>query len=192
MLDKIRGLMKTSESIDDIRSDQKKAHKELKELQDEIKNVKKELIEMQKANNDFKKSLENSSKSFGDTAQSLNNLKTEFERSLDRINLLNMDLQKKMQKELEEKVGVVVKEFKDKVSPYKDIEKLSEEVSSQLKTVVAELQKFQAISKTINEKDFELVKFGRMLEQNDREKLDMIKKIESLEKIMAAMKRNRQ
>ena len=42
---------------------------------------------------------------------------------------------------------------------------------SRLKTLHEEIDKFIKISKTISEKDFELHKFGKTLEQNDKEKL---------------------
>ena len=68
---------------------------------------------------------------------------------------------------------------------------LIEHVASlaRLKLTDKEINKFLAISRNIKEKDFEMTHFARQLREGDREKLELMRKVDTMERLVSRMRR---
>ncbi|MAF36597.1 hypothetical protein CL622_05775 [archaeon] len=64
-------------------------------------------------------------------------------------------------------------------------------VSKTLENVEDEIQKFLTISTTIKKQDFQLTKFTKKIFEADKEKLELMKRIDTLERMVAKMRRHR-
>jgi len=194
MLEKLRelkDLSKMKDNLCQVMEQQSQAAKGVEELQQAITAAKEQLERLQKTQEEFTKQFSEAMGSIKTLSQDFKAVGAEFEHELNSFHLLKSELQKRLIKEAEEKISQLVREIQEKTDPYKEIESRSKELGKQLDTAAKELEKFSAISKAINEKDFELAKFGKMLEQNDREKLDLMRRIDTLERLLAVMKRGR-
>ena len=60
---------------------------------------------------------------------------------------------------------------------------------SRLNLATEEINKFIEISRSIKEEDFELTKFARHLMDMDREKLELMRKIDTLERLVSKIRR---
>jgi len=77
------------------------------------------------------------------------------------------------------------------ISNYHDLDAKSSSMKQQLSALEAEIRKFTAISRNLKEKDFEMEKFAKQLLEMDSEKLNLLRKIDTLERLIAQQRRAR-
>jgi len=61
---------------------------------------------------------------------------------------------------------------------------------AQIKNISTEINKFSDISKNIKKEDYELTKFANQLLDLDKEKLELMRKIDTLERLIAKQRRS--
>lgn len=192
MLDNLRAITNLKSELDQLAERQQKITEGLSTVEIQVQGFQEAVGRLQQSLDSFSKQFQAKHHQLEQALSSLISLGAEFEKEVHGIHVLKSDMQKRISKEAEEQIAAVAKDFLEKASPYKNVDARSNEIVAQLHGLQQEMEKFKAISSTIQQKDFELVKFGKMLEQNDREKLDLMRKIDALERLMAAMKRGRE
>ena len=85
------------------------------------------------------------------------------------------------------------KEFREALKKdaedYNELRKKVAEILSRLNLTSEEINKFIEIGKSIKKEDFELTKFARNLMEMDREKLELMRKIDTLERLVSKIRR---
>jgi hypothetical protein len=169
MLQKIKDLMKVKEDIDLINKNIEENNKIISELKDElVKNFKENLFVIK-------------------------NLKEDFGKEIYEFKLLKAQLQKKIldrfEEELQKDLEVNRQALRKDTEDYNELRKKAAEVLSRLNLTSGEVNKFIEISKSIKKEDFELTKFARHLLDMDREKLELMRKIDTLERLVSKIRR---
>ena len=186
MLQKIRDLMKTKEDIDLINKNIEESNKIISELKAELESLKKELIETKKAQDEFLKN-------FRENLFVIRNLKEDFGKEIYEFKLLKAQLQKKIlekfEEELQKDLQVNREALKKDTEDYNELRKKVAEILSRLNLTSEEINKFIEISKGIKKEDFELTKFARHLLDMDMEKLELMRKIDTLERLVSKIRR---
>lgn len=77
------------------------------------------------------------------------------------------------------------------VNVYNDLMSEVKDVSTKLEDATKEFERLSKIGSSIKETDFELEKFSKQLFSADKEKLELMKKIDTLERLVAQMRRRR-
>lgn len=191
MLDKIK---KAITSIDEVQT-----------IKKELLNVKKELSSSKKIFDETLKEFENALskqneqnsialKEKDQSIKKIKNIAEEFEKSLNEFKIMKSNLQTKVVQEvssdIKKELNVYVMNVKEKISQLdeagKEILKVSENTSEMLK-VFSDLRD---ISKKINKEDFILSKHAEELRRNDNEKLELMKKIDNLERLIAKQRKS--
>ena len=96
----------------------------------------------------------------------------------------------KFEEELQKDLQVNRESLKKDTDDYSELKGKVADILSKINLSSEEISKFMEISKTIKKEDFELTKFARHLIEMDREKLDLMRKIDSLERLVSKMRRN--
>ena len=186
MLQKIKGLMRAKEEIDAISRNIAENSRIANELKDELSSLKKELAETKKAQDEFLKS-------FKENLFVIKNLREDFGKEIYEFKLLKSQLQKKIlekfEEELQKDLEVNRDSLKKDADDYNELRKKVAEILSGLNLTGNEISKFIEISRSIKKEDFELTKFARQLVDMDREKLELMRKIDTLERLVSRIRR---
>ena len=112
-----------------------------------------------------------------------------FERSVRSFK----DLQHKVQLHTFDKVNEGINrstdELKRDIQKYSDAKKDINSFILSLEEVKKELTRFRELSGQIRNADFQLKEYAKTLSRNDQEKLNLMKQIDQLQKIVASMRR---
>ena len=186
MITKIKELMNVKDDLNLINRNVEENNKIISELKSELTELKKELNETQKTQQDFLKN-------FKDNMFVIKNLREDFGKELYEFKLLKGQLQRKIldkfEEELREDLKVNRESLKKDAEDYNELRKKVSEILSRLNLTTSEINKFMEISKSIKKEDFELTKFARQLIDMDREKLELMRKIDTLERLVSKIRR---
>ena len=179
--------MNVKDDLNLINRNVEENNKIISELKSELTELKKELNETQKTQQDFLKN-------FKDNMFVIKNLREDFGKELYEFKLLKGQLQRKIldkfEEELREDLKVNRESLKKDAEDYNELRKKVSEILSRLNLTSEEINKFVEISKSIKKEDFELTKFARHLIDMDREKLELMRKIDTLERLVSKIRRN--
>ena len=107
--------------------------------------------------------------------------------------LMKSRMEKKMLESFESAVMAwLSREFERLGKCVKDFEILSSGADEFLKEVSAvrqEIAKLVSLSEKIKEKDFELTKYASRIDSADKEKLELMRRIDTLEKLVSKLRR---
>ena len=186
MLQKIKDLMKVKEVIDIINRNIEENNKIISDLKGELESLKKGLTETIKIQDEFLKN-------FRENLFVVKNLKDDFGKEIYEFKLLKGQLQRKIldkfEEELQKDLEVNREALKKDTQDYNELRKKVAEILSRLNLTTEEIIKFVEISKSIKKEDFELTKFARHLLEMDREKLELMRKIDTLERLVSKIRR---
>lgn len=186
MIQKIKGLMNVKEDIDRINNNIEESNKLISGLKVQLESLKNDLIETKKEQKEF---LHN----FKENLYVIKNLREDFGKELYEFKLLKGQLQRKIldkfEEELQKDLEVNRESLRKDVSDYNELRKKISEIASRLNLTNDEITKFVEISKNIKKEDFELTKFARHLLDMDREKLDLMRKIDAMERLVSKIRR---
>ena len=193
MLNKIKNILNVEKSLDSLYKkvyDQEKAVEELgintTDSLNELKSLKDEIKQISGIIKTIKTDSEKTNIS----------LKHIFEDLRDQINdfkIIKGQLAKKlfenMKKELQENMSSSFEHLKTDVNQFNSLKIKMESVCSQVDNLEAEIKKFNEIAKNIKQQDFCLTKYAKKLESQDREKLNLMKQIDSLQRLLGKERR---
>ncbi|MAG91306.1 hypothetical protein CMO83_01365 [Candidatus Woesearchaeota archaeon] len=186
MLEKIKDLMKTKEEIDVI-------NKNIKESTETISGLKDELGKLKTSLDDVKKEQKEFLTSFKDNIGVIKNLREDFGKELYEFKMLKAQMQRKIldkfEEELQKDLEVNREALRKDVQDYNELRKNVSEVASRLNLTTEEINKFLEISKSIKKEDFELTKFAGHLLEMDKEKIELMRKIDILERLVSKIRR---
>ena len=186
MITKIKELIDVKNNLEELRksvNDNKSASSELK---NELELLKKELNETQKTQQEFLGS-------FRENLTVIKNLREDFGKELYEFKLLKGQLQRKIlekfEEELQKDLEISRESLKKDANEYNELRSKVAAILSRLNLTSEEINKFIEISKNIKKEDFELTKFGRHLLEMDKEKLELMRKIDTLERLVSKIRR---
>ena len=186
MLQRIKDLMKTKEGIDLINRNLEENNKLVSDLKVQLESLKNDLIETKKEQKEF---LHN----FKENLYIIKNLREDFGKELYEFKLLKGQMQKKIlekfEEELQKDLEINRESLKKDTGDYNELRKKVAEILLRLNLTGEEINKFIEISRSIKKEDFELTKFARHLLEMDREKLELIRKIDTLERLVSKIRR---
>ena len=186
MLTKIKELINVKDNLDEINRSAQDNNKTISELKNELESLKKELVELKTNQKEFLKN-------FKEDLAVIHNLRADFGKELYEFKLLKGQLQRKIldkfEEELQKDLEINREALKKDVNDYNELRKKIGEIASRLNLTNEEITKFVEISRSIKKEDFELTKFARHLLDMDREKLELMRKIDTMERLVSKIRR---
>lgn len=186
MIQKIKELMNVKGDLDLINRNISENNNVISQLKNELEILRKDLAESKKMQDDFLKN-------FRENLSVIRNLREDFGKELVEFKLLKAQLQRKIldkfEEELQKDLEVNREALRKDAEDYSELRKKAAEILSKLSFTGGEIAKFMDISKSIKKEDFELTKFARQLIDMDREKLELMRKIDNLERLVSKIRR---
>ena len=186
MITKIKELMDVKSNLEELNKSVSDNNKTISELKEELNQLRNELSEIKGNQKEFLKA-------FKDDLGVIHNLRDDFGRELFEFKLLKGQLQRKIldkfEEELQKDLGMNRELLKKDVEDYNELRKKVTDILSKVSLTSEEIGKFIDISRNIKKEDFELTKFARHLIEMDREKLDLMRKIDNMERLVSKIRR---
>ena len=186
MIDKIRGLLQVKEDIEALHETFEQNKNAVKELQEELQALKQIVAETQKSQKEFLSQFEQN-------IGIINESKEALKKEVYDFKLLKTQTQEKILKKLEEEIETELKKHFERLRTdatlYNELKTDVLGIAKTTQKLSYEIQKFIGISEHIKKGDFELTKFANKLLQMDREKLELMRKIDTLEHLIGKMRR---
>ena len=186
MIQKIRNLLDVRQELLDAKATIQENALAVKQQAEEIRALKNEIDLLKESQNALVQKLS------ADNA-SIQNSQEEFQKEIADFKLLKSRLEKRI---LESMQAEMKEHLQSKMNMLDQQLKGLEQISSAGKSVVAdiaamrkEIRKFTDISKNIKAKDFELSNVARDMHRQQDEKLALLRKIDSLERLAAKLRR---
>ena len=190
MIQKIKDLMSISEQISVIRNNINYTTNSVNDLKAEIEVLKEQISnnanEISNKNNEF-------FRNFNENMESMKAIRHDFEKELFQFKLLKAQLQKKIIEKFEEELDNELKIQMDKLNAdaeaYNGLKENISKITNRVNSLSEEMNKLVSISSNIKKEDFELTRFANKLLETDREKLELMQKIDTLERLVSKMRR---
>ena len=190
MIQKIKDLMNVQEQIEVIKNNINHTSNSMDSLKSEVQALKEQINEnisdVNNKNNEF-------FKNFDENINLIKTVRHDFEKELFQFKLLKSQMQKKIIEKFEEELGNELKiqmdSLKNDSDAYNELKEQITEISKKVNAFGEEINKFISISSNIKKEDFELTRFANKLREADREKLELMNKIDTLERLVSKIRR---
>lgn len=186
MIDKVRGLFQLKESMDEISIRSRQNRNDVAEMRNDIANLKGEFA---RAAVEQKNLIEQIQKDISSISQ----LREEFQKELFDFKLIKSQVQSKIlakfDEELERELKIYLENLKKGVDEYGSNKTKIDSAMRNIDDFGKEIAKFTEISKNIKIGDFELTRYAQTLNQRDRERIELLRKIDYLEKVISKERR---
>lgn len=190
MLQKIKDLMAIKEQIDVIKNNLNYTTNSMNELKAEMGSLKQHV-------NSNMNEIDNKRieffKNFNENIELMKTIRNDFEKELFQFKLLKTQLQKRLVERFEEELGKELKMQTDKLRSdaelYNGLKENLAQITGRVNNLGDEINKFVMISRSLKKEDFELTKFAGQLLEMDKEKVELMRKIDTLERLLSKMRR---
>ena len=190
MLQKIKGLMRIKEEIDKINEKLGSTTESTTNLKNDINALKEQLnshvIQINEKSNEF-------FKNFDENINIIKNARDSFQKELFDFKLLKSQMQRKIlekfEEELQKELQVKLENLNKDAGEYNELKKQITNISLKVNNLSEEINKFLNVSRNIKERDFEMTHFAKQLLEMDKEKLELMRKIDTLERLVGRMRR---
>ncbi|MFT4303365.1 MAG: hypothetical protein ACMXYG_02285 [Candidatus Woesearchaeota archaeon] len=190
MIDKIK---KTFNSVNDIEAIKNEIVDIKKELNSTLSFIKKFNQESIKSLNDKNILLDEKIKLQDELNNKINKTSIEFEKELNEFKTMRTRLQttiaNQVSNDIKKELNVYIMNVKHHVESLNNTCQEIKQISSNTGKVVQSIDYLNQISKSIKKEDFELSKYAKELEKNDREKLELLRRIDSLERLLSKLRK---
>jgi|TARA_B100001971_G_scaffold215114_1_gene257737 chromosome segregation ATPase len=190
MIQKIKDLMTIKEQIDVIKNNLNYTTNSMNDLKTEIGTLKQQINENISSINDKNNEF---FKNFDENLNLIKNTKQNFEKELFDFKLLKSQMQKriveKFEEELDKELKIQMETLKIDAGSYNELKENIAKITDKVNNLSEEINKFTAISSSIKKEDFELTRFANQLREADKEKLELMEKINTLERLVSKMRR---
>ena len=190
MIQKIKELMALNDEIEIIKNNLKYATNSVNGLKDDINSMKQTIDNS--ANNITDRNDEYF-KNFHENLDVIKNIRHEFEKELFQFQLMKSQMQKTIIQKFEEELGkelkVQMENLKNDGREYNDMKQSVKDITAQVSNLSEEIGKLILIRRNIKKEDFELTKFANQLLELDKEKLELMRKIDTLERLVSKIRR---
>jgi chromosome segregation ATPase len=190
MLQKIKELMTVKEEVGKINEKLNLTTSSVRNLQNELELLREESHEhvknINEKNNEF-------FRNFDENVNLMKNIKENFEKELFDFKLLKSQTQKKIlekfEEELQKELNIKLEGLNKDADQYNELKGQISNITLKVNDLSEEMNKFLAISKNIKERDFEMTHFAKQLIDMDKEKLELMRKIDTMQKLVGRMRR---
>lgn len=171
----------TQKRLDAIEHTAQRIDRELKNTQIHIKEQEEEIAKLTQEMKSLHQTQSNLTLSFKDTLTQLNGITTElamFKPTLQRTILEKTTLT------LEQELANATNKLYADMSGFAQAKEAFKEIVSQVKHMQKELQHFSNVVSDFKEQDFQLEQYARELDKNDKQKLELMKRVDELEQLL--------
>lgn len=187
MFGRNKQLEEANQKIDELNNNLKSNQENVDYLKQQISEFKDELQKVREQNKTHSHEL----------LQNLINVRSTRERFEEELRdikhikkAIETNLLNEVKTSLNEKFSDALHRLNIHIGNYNELTEQSSEIKQQLSSLQSEIKKLQLISSSLKEKDFEMEKFAKQLLELDKEKLELMRKIDTLERLVSKQRKS--
>ena len=194
MFAKVKDVMNSGEGIEKINKQIAEQKKEMGELRKEVEEMRKEINESLKTIKEFVKLQKEIKENNEECNNQLEKSSKELQHTVDDFKVMKSRLQNKVFEEVGKEFKIRINEEIEKIrKDMNDFALAKENVQRVLGEVTklnVKIEEFNSVAQKIKREDFELTKFANRIFAEDKNKLELMKRIDTLEKVIAKQRRS--
>lgn len=194
MIQKFRDLLKVSENLEKVDNKLNVLHEETNFLKKNFEDIKESVNRVFDTLGEVSRVHDRMLKAFTGDLKEISDIKEKFREELFNFKLLKNEMQKqitsKFAEELEKEVEQRKEELKLDTGNYIKAKESIEGFAKELGAVKEELRKWVDISSRVKAADFELVRFAAKLKGAESEKLELMQKVDTMERLVGKLRRS--
>lgn len=186
MIQKIKDLMAIKEQLDSITTAIDEHSKSFSVLSGEVKGLKEDVNGVKK---DVAHIQDEFLKDFKTNLDFTKELVEEFKTELNNFKVEKSQVTKKMVERSSDELNEHFDKLKTDIGRYNELKSNVVQISERINSLGGEIDKFNKIASKLKEADYDLTKFAKQIFEADKEKLELLKKIDTLERLIARQRR---
>jgi len=191
MIDKIKDLFGVKKSIAQLDSQFKELEKMQKANRDILERNAEAIDSILQLTNKLHDLQKSKQSLVADEAEEISKLRKRFEKELKKFQELQRQLYDRIGMRISEVAGQSARQFNLSIDKLRNCCDEAGALSVEISRAKEEIAKFNTAASKIKEADFEFKEAAKKLMVQDKQKIELIKKIETLKKIIAAERRRR-
>ena len=128
-----------------------------------------------------------------ETLKAAAELKAQLNDSINSVKVMSSSIQNNLVRKITDEITLLAQEISNKFSGTerlkKEVEDAAAKVRDELAALKGEISRLHDAASKIKAQDFELVKFAGQLQQDDSEKLKLMRQIDSLQRLVSSLRR---
>jgi len=193
MLDKLREALQAKESLDAVRAQLDAQATQLKACNEAIGMLTNEWAAAKGKHDALATSITKISTHWEEHARAMNAARKALETELSKFVVLKHELQTQVmdrfENELKNHFGKHSEELRIATDNYKQLKTDVENAARMLTSLHSSVERLQSVASTIRKEDFEMSKFASQVFRADKEKLELMQKIDTMERLVGALRR---
>ena len=168
----------------------------LQGLQERVRQQTVEVSALKETHQDLQTELDDSRQTIEHLKEGATNVGEQLKTSMEQINnevvelkmffsTTKKELTKDLTNEFRHEMAEHTKKIESDLETFHQVKIKMQSLLDDATSMKEEMVKFLSISQQIKEQDFHLKQYAEVLEKNDREKLELMKKIDSMERLVA-------
>ena len=182
--------MKIREIIEENTKEFREQKKETEELRKELNKTTEEATKTNKTLEALQKKQEEYTQKLDNNITLIDQARKEFEEQIREFKIRKTSMEQQLLEKTDNEVKQQLERLKTDVNSYNELKKELTIINLTITKLDSEIKKFTDISQNIKAKDFELERYARELGKKDNEKLELMKKIDTLERLLGKERRN--
>lgn len=189
MIKGVKELMKSKETADTILSEMKEQKKEVTSLRKEISLLKADLLELKKSSHETDKRHEEMAEKLESELASFSELRAKLGKEIKELSIDKSRMTDKVINNVRDDVSRFTSVLDTDLEKFNRLKDQLSDVKSSIKDAESELKRFRDIPSKIKTADFDLTKHAAKLKTMHDEKISLVRKIDSLERLVARLRR---
>jgi chromosome segregation ATPase len=189
MIQKIKEMMAVKDMVQSLQKDMIELSSSFGGLREECSQLTKDIGVLSTHMNQVREDVATTRQSAEEELGAVSNLQEKFSKAITEFQVQKTQLEKRML----EKAGAHVKpeldRFSSEIDRYGQLQKELDSVVAEMARVRGELTKFRRISGELKERDFSAATFAKEVFSADQEKLALMRRLDKMEKLVAAQRR---
>ncbi|MBW3015229.1 hypothetical protein KY330_02305 [Candidatus Woesearchaeota archaeon] len=195
MFKKVKNIMNSSELIKDIDDRLENTRKESIELRKEVTNLSSEVLKTKATLNKHLEEIKKQHELFmgylRTNAQKIEEFQGTIQGQITDFKLQKKKIQELVYEKASKEINQELERLRLDVGRYNELKEDINNTSVVLNELKDEVSRFKEIAKKVSNQDFELVKFTNKVASIENEKMQLIRKIDTLQKLISRERRTR-
>ena len=191
MISKIKDMMKLTEELEKLNTVLEQNSKSIHSLDQKIISMNDTVSSHSKTIELLSINQKNQNEIFQNTVATINENTSRFKELLNEFSLMKSSLPEKLFEQLDQELKPHLARIKTESKTFDNLNHDLSVITLELGTIQKEISKFKEISASIKKEDFQLVNYKKKLDQEDRNKLSLLKQVDDLKRMIGKERRNR-
>lgn len=190
MIDKFRKIVNSAEELESIKNSVKQGIKDFEEFKKRIQDTEKEFKQKLHSYEEAGKQIIDEKRQ---SISKLNKICDDFQKELNDFKTLKTKLRtdviEKATSEMKEELRTYLLNVRGNIDKLNQAADEIKKLSTNTDQILGCLNDLKDVAKNIKKEDFELTKHAEQLRKNDKEKLELMRRIDTLERLIARQRR---